>query len=69
MDEPTETAWCRDCRGEVHPEATRCRHCGFDFDPPWYRTTWGSLVAGGLVGFGILAAGWVFVLVLTSQAT
>lgn len=54
-----ETVECSACRGEVRDDATRCRHCGASFKPPWYLR-WSTMVVGAVV---------VFVLVLWGVST
>lgn len=44
---------CSKCFGEVHPNATRCRHCGASFETPWYAR-WSVIIPTALVlVFGI----------------
>lgn len=49
---------CSACYGEVHPDATRCRHCGASFDIPWWRTSVGTLMIGLTAGVAVVALVW-----------
>lgn len=54
-DEAAEPVECPECFGDVHPDASRCRHCGALLYTPWWRTSWFTLLAGVAVGLVIVA--------------
>jgi hypothetical protein len=60
VGDPVEPDICAACRGNVHPDATRCRHCGHRFDA-WWRTSVGTLVIGLAGGAAVVGLVWAFV--------
>lgn len=54
-DDRSADSGCPHCFGPVHPDATRCRHCGAQLVLPWWRTSRGTLLIGAVVGLVLVA--------------